>query len=378
MGSGCKQTPISNFCVEPVSSNCVLYKGDPVPILGICTGDTITEVEKAIIDKLLQMLEGTGITLPNVTLENCQYLNVLFANKDKTISNLIQLLIDSNCSLKGLVDQINAKINQTGNNFVLDFKCIPTPSEISIDSIVQAIINSHCLLKADVDNLKSNAGSSTLITQIVNSLLGNLITGPTGVKKTVTDGVTKYEMLGMVPIGGCIPYDGALSSFDASGKGLPGTEVENWHICNGLGGTRDWRGLVLVGAIQGVGGGTLSGNVDPSGNQDATMNYSPQDRGGSTKTILGKEHLPNYQITTTDVKVSSENTFPLVKKWNRMQDSNSRVYSIGDDYSGGDPANYTLYLKSTSGTVTFNLGGGGKGHDNRMPYEAVIWIKRIA
>jgi hypothetical protein len=376
MGSGCKQTSLSNFCVEPVSSNCVLYKGDPVPALGICTGDTITEVEKAIIDKLLLMLEGTGITLPNVTLENCPYLNVLFANKDKTISNLIQLLVDSECNLKTLIDQINAKINQTGNNFLFDLKCIPTPSESTIDSIVQAIINSHCLLKGEVDALKNNSGSSTIINQIVNSILNDLITGPTGVKKTVTGGVPHYELLGMVPIGAIVIYDGPLSNFDSSGKGLPNTEVANWQICNGNLGARDFRGIVPVGAIQGVGGGTLSSNVDPVANNDATMNYSPKDRGGATKTILTKDHLPNYPMTTTDVKVYS--SFWLFKKWSRMQDSNSRVYSLGDDASGGNPTNTKLNAESTSGTVTMNLGGGGKGHDNRMPYEAVIYIKRIA
>jgi len=377
MGSGCKQTSLSKFCVEPVSSNCVIYKGDPIPALDICTGDTITEVEQVIINRLLSVLDGTGITLSQVTLENCPYLNVLFGNKDKTLANLFQLLIDSDCNLKSLIDAINQKINQTGNNFVFDLKCIPVPATLSIDTIVQSIIDAHCLLNTKVDQLITNSGSTTIINQVVNSLLTNLITGPTGVKKTITNGVVHYDLLGMVPIGAVIIYDGPLSNFDSSGKGLPNTEVANWRLCNGEGGTKDYRGIVPVGAIQGMGGGTLSDNVNPVLNADATMNYSVGSRGGSAKNILKKENLPNYDITSTNVKVTSI-AKNVVRKWARMQDSNSRVYSFGNDYSGGDPTDYNLYTESVSGSVTINTGGSGKAHDTRMPYEAVIYIKRIA
>jgi|SRR5882757_128783 len=376
MGSGCTQNNPSKNCLNPVSSNCVKYEGDPVPALGICTGDTITEVETAIINKLLAALEGTGITLPQVTLENCPYLKVLFAGKDKTITNLVQLLIDSDCNLKALIDQINSKINQTGNNTIFDLKCLSVPaSPVTVDKIIQTLIDANCVLTTRVTNLEGGNVDNTIINQIVNTLLNDLITGPTGVKKTVTNGVAHYEMLGMVPIGGAIPYDGPLSNFDIDGQGRTGTEVENWRICNGKGGTKDWRGVTLVGAIQGVGGDTLSGNVDPLANQDATMNYAVGDRGGFTKVTITKDQLPNYQITTTDVKVTSK--INLIKKWGRMQDSNSRIYSLGDDYTGGNPTPISINLDNVLGSVKFNTGGGGKEHENRMPYEAVIYIKRV-
>jgi microcystin-dependent protein len=366
MGSGCKQTPISNFCVEPVSSNCVLYKGDPVPVLGICTGDTITEVEKSIIDKIQEMLAGTGITLTQVTLENCQYLNQLFANKDKTVSNLIQLLVDSQCSLKGVIDQINQKINQTGNNFVFDLKCIPSPSESTIDGVVQAIINAHCLLKADFEALKTNSSATTIISQVVNSLISDLISGPTGVKKTVTNGVVHYSLLGMVPIGAVIIYDGPLSNFDASGKGLPNTEVANWHLCNGNGNTRDLRGVVTVGAIQGVGGGTLSANVDPTANNDATMNYSVQDRGGVAKVALTANQNGPHAHPVVDPGHSHPYTEPT-KFANADKGGTPDYVAVKAGQTG----------KSTTGITIANSGSGEK-HENRMPYEAVLYIKRIA
>lgn len=366
MGSGCSQNNPSKNCLNPVSSNCVKYEGDPIPAFGICTGDTITEVEKVIIDKLQEVLVGTGITLSQVTLANCPYLNVLFANKDKTLANLIQLLIDSNCNLKGLIDQINQKLNGTGNNFIFDMKCLPAPtSPATTDKVVQIIIDAHCLLSAKVQKLEDGNIDNDVITSVVNNLLSTLISGPTGVKKTVTNGVPKYEMLGMVPIGAAVPYDGPRSNFDSAGKGLVGTEVENWHICNGNGGTKDWRGVVLIGAVQGVGGNSLSPNVDPMANNDASMNYSVGSRGGVAKVSLtANQNGPHNHVVNDPAH-------------DHGYDQPSKFANAD---KGGTPDYVNIQSGRTSKSVTgitLSPSGAGEKHENRMPFEAVIWIKRI-
>ena len=44
------------------------------------------------------------------------------------------------------------------------------------------------------------------------------------------------------PAGAVISYSGKVSGlFDAAGKGLAGTRMEGWHICNGQAGTPDLR-----------------------------------------------------------------------------------------------------------------------------------------
>lgn len=52
----------------------------------------------------------------------------------------------------------------------------------------------------------------------------------------------------VVPKGGILPYFGPMNVFDGTGKGLVGTAVEGWAVCNGLNNTIDMRGLVPVGA----------------------------------------------------------------------------------------------------------------------------------
>lgn len=52
----------------------------------------------------------------------------------------------------------------------------------------------------------------------------------------------------LVPMGGIVPYYGAMANFDATGLGQIGTPMEGWAVCNGLNGTIDLRGMVPMGA----------------------------------------------------------------------------------------------------------------------------------
>lgn len=378
MGSGCVQfvRPLSE-CSTVIPSNCVQYQGPAVPLLGICTNDTITEVEQAVINKLLEVLNGTGITLDQVTLNNCAYLRDLFGSKDKTLVNLIQLLVDSNCSLKTILDDLSSRLQPS--NFTFDLRCLGTISNPTIEKILQSLINSHCDLKTVVDTLIANTGNTTIIDSRINTALSNLITstGNKGfVKTTDNTGLAHYHFTSLVPPLGAIMYTGPLTNFDADGLGLPGTPLEKWRLMNGKGGTVDMRGFVPVGQVQGVPGGALDPLVDPSANSDASMNYAFGSKGGAAKVTLLKSNLPNYTMTSSNVTINSVNTLPLYRKWGRMQSSDSRIYSIGNDTSGGDPAPFTLYSNGT-GTVSIDLGGGNAPHENRMPYKAINWIVRI-
>jgi len=299
MGSGCKSTSIGKFCPDPVSSNCVKYEGDSIPILGICTGDTITEVEQVIINKLLDITSGTGIVLSSVTLDNCQYLKTIFAGKDKTLANLLQLLIDSECNLKSLIDQINAKLEPTGNNFIFDLKCVTvTANPIKTEDVLQGTINVLCALKTQVDNIASNQNNTQIINDTAGNLLKNAIVGCTGINVTGSGASVKIELSGMVPPYVALPYFGPTSYFDGDGKGLPNTQYCKFRLCNGKGGTPDMRGVVPIGAIQGVQGGALNPIVDPTG--DASLNYAMGQIAGRNKATLNTNNIPAHVHPVND------------------------------------------------------------------------------
>ena len=50
-----------NGCAEIVSDKCVKYTGIDVPGLGIVNGDTLLHVENKITEKILTLMDGTGI-----------------------------------------------------------------------------------------------------------------------------------------------------------------------------------------------------------------------------------------------------------------------------------------------------------------------------
>lgn len=97
MGSGCNGNWDSDDCLNPISDKCVTYTGPPIPVLGICTGDTISETIQVIIDKLLSIVEsdGGGITLNNITA-NCDFVQKSLVGKDKDLATMIQVLFDQN------------------------------------------------------------------------------------------------------------------------------------------------------------------------------------------------------------------------------------------------------------------------------------------
>lgn len=380
MGSGCVQnTKSTSTCTSITPSNCVQYQGDAVPLLGICTGDTITEVEQAIIAKLQSLLDGTGLTLSQVTLDNCDYLKALFGSKDKTAVNLIQLLVDALCDQNSV---INTLLGRTApSNFVYDLRCLPTITSPTTEKILQSLIISHCDLSDQVDSIITDSGNTTIIDSRVNTVISGLISsnGNTGITKTVdaSTGTPHYNFTHLVPPFGAVMYVGPLTNFDADGTGKVGTAYENWQILNGKKGTIDMRGFVPVGAIQGVPGGALDPIVDPAVNADASMNYAFGSKGGLGKVTISKANIPVYDMISTSVDITSTNSIPLYTKYCRLQGSDSRMYAIGNDLSGLGTNSFTLYSKSVSGTVTTSSGGSGVAMENRMPYKAVNWIVKV-
>lgn len=376
MGSGYSSPLNTNksTCANPISSDCVKWVGEPVPALGICTGDTITEVDKAVIDQLLLMLDGTGIVLSQVTLDNCPYLLSLFMGKDKTITNLMQLLIDTGCTYKALIDELF--IRTQGSTTQFNLQCLDPITDPTLDKIVQSVINKLCEQQTQIDNINAGAGDTTLINNVVNDSLAGLITsnGNKGIKKTTdSNGLTHYHIFGMPIPGAYLPYGGPLNVFDGTGKGIVGTVAEGWFLCNGSNGTIDMRGFTPVGAIQGVPGGALNPIVDPA--SDASMNYALGAVGGMAKVQLTQANLPNYTMVSNSFTITSN--FQMYRKYTRFQTSSSQARVYGPDASGGDPQLVTLSATSSSGTVSTNLGGSNTAHENRMPYRALNWITRF-
>lgn len=371
MGSGCSgNIPSKQACAQVFSTDCGIWQGPSVPILGICCGDTITEVETAIITKLLEVLDGTGIDLSMVNLNNALYLKTLLGAKDKNLLNLIQLLVDSDTNLRKLIDELNAKISVTGPAFTFDLKCLVDeccPPTLTRDEILQLAVNKICQIDTIVKELQDNSGGvGDTINNIVGDFIGSAINtcGETGIKKTGTGKDTKVTIVGIPPPESYIPYFGTLSYFDASGKGMDGTPACGWYIANGLNGTVDMRGYVFGGATSGVGGGALDPRVDPVLQGQPTLNTAMKDARGEAFHKLIAPEMPSHTHPLTDPGHSHTVT--------------GRVgISDNADDRGVMESNGNQQTSSDKTGITIGSTGGDQPHNNIQPTKYGVWITRF-
>jgi hypothetical protein len=328
------------------SDKCVEYTGPDIPILGICTGDTLSIVEAQIFEHLIAVMDGTGIIVEEVTLDDCPWLRDQFVGKDKTLVNLFQLLIDNQCALKEQLDSF------TGESQVFDTKCLTgLPVNPSSVDILQATVTLLCSVKTTVDAIPSTYVKLSDLTNLVLQIMGS---NPTN---------------GSFPKSIPVPYIGSLSNFDNTGKGLG--QYVGWYMMNGLNGTQDWRGRKVVGAVRNVPGGALDADINPS-IQGSAVNYGQGDKFGKPFHLLSITELPPHTHGVND----SGHSHGL---------SNSYTLDPSDNFGGAAnnggmiPILVTAPQRTQPNTtgITLQSTGGGLAHENRDPSVAAVWIVKL-
>lgn len=237
-------------CEEITSDKCVRYTGANIECLGICTGDTLYEVEVAILEKFCSILDGTGIDLSDLTV-GCTFLTDLLGSEDKTLANLIQMLIDGECSLRELIQDLDDEINTP---YSFNTSCLSglgtTPTR---DEVLNAALIKLCSVDARVTAIENDYVKNSELCAKVTVCLAS----------TATQEYTKMAKYV------AMPYHGPMTVFDTAGKGLSAFGYDKVYICNGqtVGTftTPDYRGRTPIGANINIPGSIpLDTNVDPA------------------------------------------------------------------------------------------------------------------
>lgn len=349
-----------NGCGTPVPDTCVKYTGDPIPLLGVDTGDPLSKLEEEIVNKLVEYSTGQGITLSELTID-CDFISdLLGCCEDKTLVNVIQALITASCTLKEMVDALDAIVN---SSYVFDVSCLTgLPTNPTKDDILQALLSKVCSMSATLDTISGDYVRATDL----DSLIAQYLSSNTS---------TTQQSSKMVPFV-AYEYYGPLSNFDSGGTGIPAAGFTKVYICNGSNGTPDKRGRVAVGAIQNVPGGALDPAVDPTLPANPSTNYVLNQRFGSSYINLNINQVPSHTHVVND----SGHTHPFARFWSRainygngnsvpvlqIQQGNNLVQPVGD-------VSPTL---NTTG-ITVGNAGGGAAHDNRQPSIAAYFIMFI-
>ena len=341
-----------NGCSEIVSDQCVRYTGIDIPVLGIQNGDSLSYVEQSLITFLTSTLDGTGIKIdinPSIICTLVQ--KYLPTCGDLTVVDLITALIKATCDLQVQVDAtvvsiaaINSQLTTLNGPYTIGSCLTGVTSTSGTHAILQATINALCQFIATAP-----------VTYVLSANLDTLIQNYLDTIYPPSQQYTK-----MIPYT-VLPYFGSISYFDGSGAGFPNLGWDKVYLCNGNNSTPDLRGRVLVGSIQGMGGGPLSPAVDPAVNPTYNPNYALNTIAGTNHITLTKLQIPSHTHDVSD----PGHTHDYFK---------AGTIGATDTLTTGISSSVTGTTSSNVTNITILPNGGGLPHQNNQPSWACYYI----
>lgn len=142
---------------NPISSNCVIWQGPDLPIIGLCKGDTISDVIAKLADELTEIQTSTSIS--GVDLSCLQ-----LSTAPESIEDLFQVIVNELCDLDGRCDVLEGG---TGGGTTAEITatlpaCLQyTNSEndlvtqLPIDQYAELVAAKVCELVSDIETIQT-------------------------------------------------------------------------------------------------------------------------------------------------------------------------------------------------------------------------------
>lgn len=370
MGTGCGNSSNFGRCPENdrTSSHCVVWQGESFPTLGICTGDTLTEVEDVVLRKILDFAEGKGIKISDLSV-GCEDLNTELKNSDKTLFTILDIILKKECSMSEAIKQLQLKVDGLEYNLNYEGLC---ESITTNQQGQQCVIDTVKSLKQQLTALEqqlgviSNSSNSSTITQIVNNLVGDTLAQKiqscnAGIQKQGSGANTVLNFVGIVPPGGYLWGEFDISKFDSTGMG---TDIYcGYALANGRNNTIDMRNEIpsMASNIPGV-----------SRSFDIREVTSIGDRKGANFKVINKNNVPDHEHEVND---------PGHKHDVQVRNNNKVV---GKNSGGGEHATDTSSNIINTGVSATNITVGAVKGEKGVPFDVrqstiyQVWVKRVS
>lgn len=155
-----QKNTIESNCITSYTQ-CIQWNLGDIPSLGIKNGDYLDTLVYAIANKICECCGDTDLSTLSL---QCIYDKILIEEPPipaaPTLLQILQLLINSNCRLRDLIQAIQDQIDDINNdNLVLDLKCLAkvdgfgNPLPYDLKSVLQDLITEVCKLRDEVDLL---------------------------------------------------------------------------------------------------------------------------------------------------------------------------------------------------------------------------------
>lgn len=202
-----------NTCVDSIPSNCVPWNGPSIPCLGLCRGDNVSEIIVKLATKICEVAEPYDLS--SLTLQCALDIFDRDEPATRTINSVLQLLIDNECSLKDLIDNLQTQITALGHTtFIVDLKCLAeydsygNPLPYTQQTVAQSLINEICSIKTtvaylsgkvvDLQNQLDNIDLNPVINEpsITTCINPSLLPASSQIKAVATDLCSYKSLLG--------------------------------------------------------------------------------------------------------------------------------------------------------------------------------------
>lgn len=146
-------------CPDNTTTDCVKWVGKDIPCLDICYGDSLTELQNEVAEKLCELVGD--VDMSTVVIPACLLSAWNGLEQDKTILNLFNFAFQTACQQQVTINNL-----PTTNNpiITLDYKCCADSPcfesvTVTISTHLQQIINCICELKTKVTELEATVNS---------------------------------------------------------------------------------------------------------------------------------------------------------------------------------------------------------------------------
>lgn len=153
-----------------ISSSTVVWAGPDLDCIGLCKGDTITDTQAKIAEKVCEILKA--LDLSDLDLD-CVTDCPTCPQPDKSLLTVLRLMIKAFCTLKSKVDNMSGGSSES-SVLNVNLRCLAITdgsgnvlNNGSDEEIVQSIIDQVCSNKFDVALLKAQIAS---LQDIVNNI----------------------------------------------------------------------------------------------------------------------------------------------------------------------------------------------------------------
>lgn len=173
------------------STNNIIWTGDEIPCLGICTGDRLTTMQNKIAEKLCEVIGEVDVS--ELIIPDC--LKTAWGTNNPVVYEFIQFLLDQLCEQNTTIVNLSNEFANYNPTITVNYPpccenvCLDGQT-LTISQHFEKVLTCLCNLQSQVDSLQSDNEALTLD---VNNLQATVSTLSTTVSTLLTN-VTNLQI----------------------------------------------------------------------------------------------------------------------------------------------------------------------------------------